>query len=316
MKKYIGSRLLQLIFVVLGITFLTFAVMHFAAGDVVDALSENTGEVLSEEAAAARRAELGLDKPFLVQYGTWLKGLVTGNLGKSYVSGKPVFASFLAKLPATLLLTTASVLLTILISVPFGVLSAVYRNRLVDYIIRFCSFVGNSLPNFFVSLLLIYLFAVKLKWLPVLGADNDLKSLILPALTLGIAMAAKYTRQVRAAVLEELGKDYVTGARARGVRERTILFGSVLKTSLMTIITLLALSIGNLLGGTAIVEAIFLWDGVGKLAVDSITMKDYPMIQIYVVWMALIYVLVNLVTELLYQVLDPRVRLWEGGAEK
>jgi peptide/nickel transport system permease protein len=141
-----------------------------------------------------------------------------------------------------------------------------------------------------------------------MGSDTAV-SVILPAFTLTIAMASKYTRQVRATVLEELNKDYVLGARARGVREKTILYGSVLKSSMMTIITLLALSIGSLLGGTAIVESIFMWDGVGKLAVDSILMRDYPMIQAYVIWMALIYVLVNLITDLLYHYLDPRVRL-------
>jgi peptide/nickel transport system permease protein len=219
-----------------------------------------------------------------------------------------VFETFISKLPATIYLTLTSIVLTILFSIPLGILAAVRHNRWGDYLIRFLSFIGNSLPNFFVSLLLIYFFALKLSLLPVMGSDTAV-SVILPAFTLTIAMASKYTRQVRATVLEELNKDYVLGARARGVREKTILYGSVLKSSMMTIITLLALSIGSLLGGTAIVESIFMWDGVGKLAVDSILMRDYPMIQAYVIWMALIYVLVNLITDLLYHYLDPRVRL-------
>ena len=152
-----------------------------------------------------------------------------------------------------------------------------------------------------------------MEWLPVISTGGGLTDLLLPTLTLTIAMAAKYTRQVRSTVLEELGKEYVAGARARGVRESVILYASVLKASMLTILTLLALSIGSLLGGTAIVESIFLFDGVGKLAVDAITMRDYPMIQAYVMWMAIIYVLVNLCTDLLYRRLDPRVRLGEEG---
>ena len=169
--------------------------------------------------------------------------------------------------------------------------------------------VGNSLPNFFVALLLMQLFSIKWKLLPVISGGTTLQSAILPTLTLAIAMSAKYMRQVRAAVLEELNKDYVLGAAARGVRRRVILWKSVLKSAMLTILTLLALSIGSLLGGTAIIESIFMWDGVGKLAVDAITMRDYPLIQAYVVWMAIIYVMVNLVTDILYHVLDPRIRL-------
>ncbi|PKK87181.1 MAG: nickel ABC transporter permease subunit NikB, partial [Candidatus Wallbacteria bacterium HGW-Wallbacteria-1] len=198
--------------------------------------------------------------------------------------------------------------LTVLISIPFGILAAVRHNRFTDYLIRFFSFIGNSLPGFFVSLLLIYFFALKLKLFPVMGSGGW-KSIVLPTLTLAIAMASKYTRQVRTTVLEEMNKDYVLGARARGVKEPVVLYASVLKSSMLTIITLLALSIGSLLGGTAIVESIFMWDGVGKLAVDSIMMRDYPMIQAYVIWMALIYVLVNLITDLMYHYLDPRIRL-------
>ena len=164
------------------------------------------------------------------------------------------------------------------------------------------------------SLLLIYFFSLKLKLLPVMGNNSGWKSIILPTLTLAIAMSSKYTRQVRATVLEELNKDYVQGARARGIRENKILTFSVLKASMLTIVTLLALSIGSLLGGTAIVESIFMWDGVGKMAVDAITMRDYPIIQAYVIWMAVIYVVVNLITDLIYHYLDPRIRLGQEEA--
>ena len=294
MRRYILHRLVQLIPILLGITLLTFAMMRLASGDAVEAMYENLGTSVSQDVIDAKRAELGLDKPFFVQYFTWLWGVVRGDMGTSYISGQRVFETFVSKLPNTILLTVSSILLTVAVSIPLGVLSAVRHNRAADYVIRFLSFIGNSLPNFFVSLLLLLVFAVKLEWLPVISTDGGLTGLLLPTLTLTIAMAAKYTRQVRSTVLEELGKEYVVGARARGVRESVILYASVLKASMLTILTLLALSIGSLLGGTAIVESIFLFDGVGKLAVDAITMRDYPMIQAYVMWMAIIYVLVNL----------------------
>lgn len=311
MIKYVLKRLLQLIPVLIGITFLSFAMMRLAGGDAVTYMYENAGTAVSQEVIDKTRAEYGLDQPFLVQYGKWFAGMVTGDMGVSYVSKKDVYDTFVEKLPATLLLTVSSVLLTMIISIPLGILSAVKHNRWCDYVIRFVSFIGNSMPNFFAALVLMYFFSIKLGWLPVITTDNIALSLVLPTLTLAIAMASKYTRQVRAAVLEELNKDYVAGARARGVRGSVIVWRNVMKSSMLTIITLLALSIGSLLGGTTIVETIFMWDGVGKMAVDAITMRDYPIVQAYVAWMAIIYVVVNLVTDILYHYMDPRVRL--GG---
>ena len=308
MNKYIGKRFLQLIPVLLGITFLSFAMMRAAGSDAIIELYGDKGAV-AQEIIDAKRAELGLDQPFLTQYGAWLKGLLTGNMGVSYVSGKDVFGTFVSKLPATLLLTALSIGATVIISIPLGIWAAVKHDKFTDYFLRFFSFIGNSLPNFFVALLLMQLFSIRWRLLPVISGGTTLQSAILPTLTLAIAMSAKYMRQVRAAVLEELNKDYVLGATARGVRRRVILWKSVLKSAMLTILTLLALSIGSLLGGTAIIESIFMWDGVGKLAVDAITMRDYPLIQAYVVWMAIIYVMVNLVTDILYHVLDPRIRL-------
>ena len=306
--KYVINRLIQLIPVLLGITFLSFAMMRIAGSDAITELYADKGAV-SAEIINAKRAELGLDKPFLEQYFVWLGGLVKGDMGISYVSGKDVFDTFISKLPATILLTVLSVLLTIIISIPLGIFAAVRHDKFTDYFLRFFSFIGNSMPNFFIALLLMQLLAIKLGVLPVISNGTSVESAIMPTLTLAIAMSSKYMRQVRATVLEELNKDYVLGATARGVRSSAILWKSVIKASMLTIITLLALSIGSLLGGTAIIESIFMWDGVGKLAVDAITMRDYPMIQAYVVWMAIIYVMVNLVTDLLYHLLDPRIRL-------
>lgn len=309
MRKYIFKRLLHLIPILLGITFLSFAMMRIAGSDAVIQKYDNTGLAVSQEVIDAERSRLGLNRDFLTQYFSWLGGLMTSDMGVSYVSGKNVFATFKSKLPATLLLTATSILLTIVISIPLGIIAAVKQNKLIDYIIRAFSFIGNSMPNFFVALVLMYFMAIKLKLFPVITTGLSLKSVALPTVTLAIAMSAKYLRQVRATVLDELGKEYVIGEKARGIRFSRTLWKSVLKASLVTIITLLALSIGSLLGGTAIVESIFMWDGVGKLAVDSINMRDYPMIQAYVVWMAIIYVGVNLITDISYSILDPRIRL-------
>ena len=314
MGKYIIKRLLHLIPILIGITFLSFAMMRLAGGDAVTYMYENAGTAVSQEVIDAAKAEYGLDKPFLVQYANWFGGMLRGDMGESYVSHKDVFETFVSKLPATLLLTLASILLTVAIAIPLGILSAIKHNKWVDYLIRFFSFIGNSMPNFFAALVLMYIFSIRLRWLPVITTENKAMSLILPTLTLTLSMASKYTRQVRAAVLEELNKDYVAGARARGVRGKVIIWKSVMKSSMLTIITLLALSIGSLLGGTTIVENIFMWDGVGKMAVDAINMRDYPIIQAYVAWMAIIYVVVNLITDIIYHYLDPRVRLGGEGA--
>ena len=307
--KYILKRLLQLIPILIGITFLSFAMMRIAGSDAVTELYTAHGSAVSQEVIDARKAELGLDKPFLVQYGVWLLRLLQGDMGQSYISGNDVFDTFISKLPATLLLAFLSVILTILISIPLGILSAVHQGRIVDIILRFISFVGNAMPNFFVAMGLMQILSIRLNLLPVISSGVNLRSAWMPMLTLAISMSAKYMRQVRASVLEELNKDYVSGLKSRGLRNSVILWKNVMKSAMLTIVTLLALSIGSLLGGTAIIESIFMWDGVGKLAVDAINMRDYPMIQAYVMWMAIIYVVVNLVTDCLYHYMDPRIRL-------
>nr|WP_330400256.1 nickel ABC transporter permease [Pseudobutyrivibrio ruminis] len=313
--KYTIKRILQLIPILFAITFLSFAMMRLAGSNVVEQKMLNTGQVVTDAQLEAAKAELGLDKPFLVQYITWLNDLLHGDMGVSFVSGMDVFDTFISKLPATLFLTVTSIVLTVIISIPLGIISAVYKNKFWDYFIRFFSFIGNSMPNFFVSLVLMYILGIKLKFFPIISREMSFESVAMPTITLAIAMSAKYLRQVRTTVLDELGKDYIMGAKARGVKFSTTLWKSVMRESLVTIITLLALSIGSLLGGTAIVESIFMWDGVGKMAVDAINMRDYPIIQAYVMWMAIIYVTVNLITDLSYRLLDPRIRLEGTGNE-
>jgi peptide/nickel transport system permease protein len=227
MKHYTIKRLLQLIPILFAITFLSYGMMRIAGSDVVEQKMENTSGMVSQEVIDAAREELGLDKPFVIQYFTWLGKLLRGDMGTSYVSNKPVFDTFVSKLPATLLLTVVSILLTVVISIPLGIWAAVKQNKATDYVIRTASFIGNSLPNFFVSLLLMYLFAIRLRWFPVISKGVSLQSVALPAFTLAIAMSAKYLRQVRATVLDELSKDYVLGAKARGVPFSTTMMKSV-----------------------------------------------------------------------------------------
>ncbi|MBQ1461153.1 MAG: ABC transporter permease [Selenomonas sp.] len=312
--NYAIRRFLQLIPILFGITFLSFLLMYLAGSDAVTEMYSNRGVEVAQEIIDERKAALGLNLPFFQQYLNWLGGMLQGNMGISYVTGEDVLTAFMRKLPATLLLTGSAVAVTVLISLPCGILAAVRHDRLVDLLLRFGSFLGNAMPNFFVAMLLMEFLGIQLGILPVIASGTDIESAVMPTLTLAIAMSAKYLRQVRSAVLEELNKEYVQGARARGVSESVILWKNVMKAAMLTIMTLLALSIGSLLGGTAIIESIFMWDGVGKLAVDAINMRDYPLIQAYVMWMAIIYVFVNLTADLLYHYFDPRIRL--GGSAK
>ncbi|NCA98592.1 MAG: ABC transporter permease [Clostridia bacterium] len=307
MLRYLARRLVSLVVVLLGVTFLTYGMMYLSPSDPVEMLLQAQGVPVSEEVVLALRQKAGLDRPFLVQYVSWLGDFCRGEMGQSLIDGQPVAEALQAALPRTLLLTLTSVIVTVILSVPLGLLTAVRQNRFTDYFIRVLSFLGNSMPSFFVSLLLLYVVALKLRWLPVL-AGGSARGLILPTLALAIPMTGKYIRQVRAAILEQLGQSYVDGALSRGIQPGAILVRDVLRNALLTIITLLSLSVGSLLGGTAAVEMIFVWRGMGFLVMDAILKRDYPMIQAFVVWMAVIYVLINLVVDLSYHLLDPRVR--------
>ena len=313
-KKQIGKRFLQILIVLFGISFLTFGLTYLSPGDPAEIMLTECGNLPTPELLEQTRHELGLDQPFLVQYGTWLKGVLTGDMGQSYSFKMPVVQKLVSCFWPTLKMSLLALLMMIVISIPLGILAAVYQNKFPDYFVRGITFIGVSVPSFWLGLILLSIFGVQLRWVNVAGGSTDLKAMILPSLTLALAMSAKYTRQVRATILEELNKDYVAGAKARGVRGSVIIWKNVMKSSMLTIITLLALSIGSLLGGTTIVETIFMWDGVGKMAVDAITMRDYPIIQAYVAWMAIIYVVVNLITDIIYHYLDPRVRLGGDGA--
>lgn len=306
--KQLGKRLLQMIIVLIGISFLTFLLTYLAPGDPVRTMYAATGIVPSEEVMNQTREEMGLTRPFLVQYGDWLFSCLRGDFGNSYSLKKPVLTLLGSRLWPTIKLSLASMILMLLVSIPFGMLAAVHKNKWIDYLVRSFTYLGVSVPNFWVGLLLISFFCVKLKWLSVVSADTTFRNIILLAVTLAFAMSAKYTRQVRTAVLEELSQDYVTGARARGIREWKILWLNVFPNSLLPLITMLGLSIGSLLGGTAVVEVIFSYPGLGGLAVSAITSYDYPLVQGYVLWIALIYMGINLVVDISYNFVDPRMR--------
>ena len=308
-RKQIISRLLQILIVLIGISFLTFLLTYISPGDPVRNMLTATGQMPTEETVQALRDEMGLNDPFLTQYFRWLGNCLHGDFGTSYSLNKPVVTLLLARLWPTLKLTLFSMILMLLVSVPLGMLSAVYKNSPIDYLVRCVTFLGVSLPNFWVGLLLMLYFCVQLKLLPVACSGGDFKSMILPSVTLAVAMSAKYTRQVRTAVLEELSQDYVIGARARGVKEWKIIWLNVFPNSLLPLITMLGLSIGSLLGGTSVVEVIFSYPGLGNLAVSAITSCDYYLIQGYVLWVAIIYMLINLVVDMSYNYVDPRMRL-------
>ena len=279
-----------------------------APSDAAEMKYVSMGMMPSSELLEKTRKEMGLNDPVLIQYGRWLGNVLHGDLGESSKFGESVWTQMTRKLPMTLKLAGVSLVAVILISFPLGVLSAVKKNKTADYIIRFLSFFGVSMPNFWLALLLMYIFAVRLGWFKVVSTDS-IGGMILPVATLTIPMISSYARQIRAALLEELNANYVIGARARGIPERRIIWGHVLPNAILPIITLLGLSVGHLLGGAAIIETIFSWQGIGNMVVEAIRVRDYPLIQGYVIWMAIIYVTVNLIVDISYRCLDPQIRL-------
>ena len=308
-KKQILARIGQIVLVLLGISFITFALVMLAPGDVVrQMIAGNEDIIVSQAEIDALRAELGLDKPFFFQYLDWLGRALQGNLGFSYMVKKPVVEALWEGLPGTVLLSLASLFMMMVVSIPAGIYSAVKRGSIVDNIVRAFTFMGVSMPGFWVGLMLLWILGLKLDLLPIVGGEISLETLIMPSLTLAIAMASKYTRQVRTAILEELHQDYVVGARARGMTESHILWKEVLPNAMLPLITLLGLSLGNLLGGAAVIEMVFQWPGLGRLAIEAITYRDFQLVQGVVVWIALMYMVINLVVDMSYNHLDPRLR--------
>ena len=310
MKKYIAGRLLFVIPIMFILSLFTFGLTYLSPSDPVTLYYQSMGTKPDKEMVERKKEEMGLNDPFVVQYGRWLGKVLHGDLGESYKYRTSVWTEMGKRLPNTLILTGATVLLTILFAVPLGILCAACQNSFIDYLLRLISFLGVSMPSFWVGTLLMYAFGVRLHLLPIMGS-GDLKHLILPTVTLAFWMTSLYIRRLRGSALEEMNKDYMIGGMAKGFSRPAIIMKQILPNSLLSVVTMFGMSIGSLLGGATIVETIFEWQGVGKMAVDAISLKDFPIIQGYVLWMAIIYVSINLIVDLLYQFLDPRIRL--GG---
>lgn len=305
--RYILKRILYIIPILVIVSFISFGLMSIASGDPAEIMLTSQGTVITDELLNSVRHDMGLDKSFMERYLSWIGGVVQGDFGKSYATGIDVMNEFKEHIPYTLALAAVSMTITLIVSIPLGIISAINKNKFVDKVIRGISFVGNSMPGFFIALLLVLIFSLKLKWFPIL-IESGWESIIMPSLTLAIAMSSKYITQIRAAVIEEMQKDYVKGARSRGIKEKVILFPNVLRNIMITIVTLTGLSLGSLIGGTAVVESIFVWPGIGNLVLTAIKNRDYPIIQAYVLWMAVMFIIINLITDLLYRVIDPRVK--------
>ena len=307
MKAYIWSRLLQFIPTMFGITLLAFALLFLAPGDPATVRVSAGGITPDPAVVKEMQVRMGLDKPFFVQYASWLGDFLTGDAGTSYVTDEPVSTLIVRALPYTVDIALLSMMLTLIVSVPVGLYSAAGRNTGGDYLFRGFSFVSNAVPNFMTAMLLLFVFSYRLNWIPVLSSGRYI-GLILPTATLTVVMSARYIRQVRAAVLDELEKPYVAGLRSRGVSERNILYRNVLKNVMMTVITLTGVSVGSLLGGTVIVETVFNRPGLGMLLMDSISSRDYPTVQAVVVWLSAVYMLVTLAADISYRYVNPKLR--------
>ena len=307
MRRSIVRRVLQFIPVLLGITFLAFLLIYLSPSDPVSVRMSAGGISVSPEIMESMRRSMGLDRPLLVQYGDWLWNILHGNMGKSYITDADVLDQILKALPYTLKMAGASLLLTLCISIPVGILTAAMQNSKFDYVVRVMAFVGNALPNFIIALCLMFIFSYRLGWIPVLATTKPI-GLILPALTLALVMSSRYIRQIRAAMLDELSKGYVVGLRSRGLSETTILYKNVLKNIMVTVITLTGISLCSLLGGTVIVETVFTWPGLGSLIMEGISQRDYPVVQAVIVWMASAFMVVNLLTDISYTVFNPKIK--------
>ena len=312
MLKYIGKRLIHLVFIMIAVSFLTFLLMYLSPGDAAAKKLNAQGVAVSEEVLEKTRESMGLNRPFLVQYADWALHALHGDLGESYKDGFPVADKLAKSLRYTAILASTSLALALLVSLPLSVLTALYKDTLLDDITRFFSFVGNSLPNFLISVLLMYFLCVRWHLLP-LVANESVKGLIMPCLALSIPICGRFIRQFRAEILEQLGKPYVSGATLRGVKQRYVL-KNVLHNASISILTIVGLSIGTLLGGSVVIETIFRWPGLGKLAMDAINNRDYPVIQGFVLFTATVYVLINLIIDIAYTWIDPRLRETGGGS--
>ncbi len=309
MLAYASRRVLYLVPTWLGLSLLAFVIGDLAPGDPVRAYFQRTkGRPPTESELAQMRAEFGLDDPLPERFLDWVVGAVQGDFGISFSSGRPVLDELLSRFPATLQLAGAAMLVALVVALPVGIVAALYRNRLVDQVLRVASLVGASLPGFFLAYLLIMLFSLRLGLLPTLGR-GDIRHLIMPALALGLAETAVLARLMRSSLLEVLGENYVRTARAKGLPEWRVIGRHGVANSLNAVMTEAALTFAMLLAFSAIIEVIFVWPGIGRLVLEAISQRDYPVIQGFVVFTGTVFVLINLAVDLAYRWLDPRVTL-------
>jgi peptide/nickel transport system permease protein len=302
--RFIARRLALTIPVLIGVATLVFALIHLIPGDPAQAM---LGESALQSDVDALRHQLGLDRPLVEQYGRFLAGLVKGDLGTSLRTGAPVTSQIAERLPATFELAFAAMLVAIAVAIPLGIAAAVWRGTAIDHAAMTVALAGMSIPNFWLGPLLAIIFAVELGWLPVSGRGG-VESLVLPAVSLGAALAAMLARMTRAALLEELREPYMQAARARGVSRFGAVMRHAFRNGLIPVVTILGLQFGAVLTGAVITETIFAWPGIGRLLIQSITFRDYPLVQGCILLIAVTYVLVNLLTDLVYGILDPRIR--------
>jgi peptide/nickel transport system permease protein len=306
MAQYIVRRLLQMIPITFGILTLVFSLIHLIPGDPAVQIA---GENARPEDVITVRKALGLDKPLWSQYVTYLGRVAHGDLGRSFQTNEAVSTQIKERYPATIELAFGAMLVALLVAFPLGVISAIYRNSWIDNVARFFALIGVSMPSFWFGPLLIIAFAINHTWFPVSGRDEGLHSLVLPSVTMGLALAAILTRMIRVSLAEELTQLYVTTAVAKGVTRPVAIFRHAMKNALIPVITILALQFGSLLTGAIITEQIFSWPGLGRLLIQSISTRDYPQVQASILVIALTYILVNFISDLMYGVVDPRVKL-------
>ena len=306
MTQYIIRRLLQMIPITLGILTLVFSLIHLIPGDPA---AQIAGEGARPEDIERVKKSLGLDQPLWVQYVDYLKRLARGDLGRSFRTNESVSREIAARYPATMQLAFGAMLVALLVAFPLGIISAIYRNSWIDNLARFFALIGVSMPSFWFGPLLIIAFAINRTWFPVSGREDGIRSLVLPSLTMGLALAAILTRMIRVSLAEELGQLYVTTAVAKGVTRVRAVFRHALKNALIPVITVLGLQFGSLLTGAIITEQIFSWPGLGRLLIQSITARDYPQVQASILVIALTYIMVNFISDLMYAFVDPRIKL-------
>ncbi len=304
MARYIIKRLVMLIPVLIGVTFMVYLILSFSPGDPAAAIAGDGADTLTIEAI---RVELGLDKPVIYQYGKYMWNLLNGDMGVSYKTGRPVWDTIMAAAPATVQLAFWSILVAIAISLPIGILSATHQYSIGDNVGMVAALLGVATPNFWLGLMLIIVFSLNLRWLPS-GGVGDWKNLIMPAITLGTGDAAMITRMTRSSMLEVVRQDYIRTARAKGVPEKRVISVHALRNALIPVVTVIGLQFGSLLGGTALTETVFSWPGVGRLVVDSIKLKDTPVVLGCVIIMTITFSVISLLVDILYAYIDPRIK--------